>query len=141
MPRDIIEKATEFSRDFEVEPKLKEGVTPAELLTKTIAFLEEEVRETEEAIHARHLPNLVDGFGDVAFIALNGIYKTCRFEGFSHEEAREAVLVVMDRICTANLGKKQADGTIRYVSGKVIKPEGWRPPEYDDLFAREPQKA
>lgn len=134
--RIIIAKAVEFSRDFEVEPKLAEGVEPEALLKKTIDFLREEVRETEEAIAARDLPEIVDGFGDVAFIALNGIYKTCRFEGWSHEQAEQAVAEVLSRICTANLGKKQADGTILYRDGKVVKPEGWRPPAYDDMFTK-----
>jgi hypothetical protein len=132
--RIIIAKATEFSRDFEVNPKLAEGVDKKTLLKKTIDFLREEVRETDEAIDANDLPEMVDGFGDVAFIALNGIYKTCRLHGYSHEDAEEAVSEVMHRICSANLGKKQADGTIKYVNGKVVKPEGWKAPEYLDMF-------
>ena len=135
--RIIIAKAVEFSRDFEVEPKLAEGVAEKLLLKKTIDFLREEVRETDEAIDANDLPEMVDGFGDVAFIALNGIYKTCRFSGYSHEEAQEAVAEVMHRICNANLGKKQADGTIKYNNGKVVKPEGWQPPQYADMFETE----
>ena len=135
MIHNIIDKATEFSRDFETEPKMAQGVTAEALLNKTIEFLNEEVRETTEAIADADLPEIIDGFGDVAFIALNGIYKTFRFEGRSHEEARAAVLEVMDRICTANLGKKQPDGTIKYNNGKVVKPEGWSPPEYDDMVA------
>ena len=132
MPKNMIEKATEFSRDFEVEPKwdVREG-----LLLKTIEFLEEEVGETTDAIHAQDMPEIIDGFGDVAFIALNGIYKAFRFSSRSHEEAREAVLEVMTRICDANLGKKQPDGTIAYNNGKVVKPEGWSPPFYDDMVA------
>jgi NTP pyrophosphatase (non-canonical NTP hydrolase) len=131
----FIEKATEFSRDFEVNPKLAEGVSEKELLTKTIGFLTEELNETTDAIAEHDLPEIIDGFGDVAFIALNGIYKTFRFEGRGHEEARDAVIEVMTRICNANLGKKQADGTIKYNNGKVIKPEGWTPPVYDDMVA------
>jgi light-regulated signal transduction histidine kinase (bacteriophytochrome) len=135
MTQDMIDKATEFSRDFEVNPKLAENVPVAELLNKTIDFLNEEVRETTEAIAAVDLPEVIDGFGDVAFVALNGIYKTFRFQGATHEQAKVAVVEVMDRICTANLGKKQADGTIKYVNGKVVKPEGWTPPTYSDMVA------
>ena len=39
MSYDIIEKSTEFSRDFEVDPKLAEGVQGVVLLNKTIDFL------------------------------------------------------------------------------------------------------
>ncbi|MCC7260124.1 MAG: hypothetical protein IT567_03750 [Alphaproteobacteria bacterium] len=135
MPRTFVEKSTEFSRDFEVNPKLAEGVSEAVLLGKTLDFLHEEVEETKAAVAAHDLPEIIDGFGDVAFIALNGIYKTFRFEGRTHEEARAAVEEVMHRICNANLGKKQPDGTIKYINGKVVKPEGWSPPQYEDMVA------
>ena len=132
MTTDMIEKATEFSRDFEVDPKQDQF---NQLLGKTIEFLQEEVGETKDAIAEDDVPEIIDGFGDVAFIALNGIYKTFRIRGESHEQARARVLDVMHRICDANLGKKQADGTIHYVNGKVQKPEGWHPPQYDDMVA------
>jgi hypothetical protein len=135
MSYDIIEKSTEFSRDFEVDPKLAEGVAGEALLNKTIDFLNEEVSETKVAIAENDLPEIVDGFGDVAFVALNGIYKTFRFQGESHEDARAKTVEVMKRICDANLGKKQADGTIKYVNGKVQKPEGWTAPQYEDMIA------
>jgi hypothetical protein len=135
MSYNIIEKSTEFSRDFEVDPKLAEGVSGNALLNKTIDFLNEEVSETKAAIAENDLPEIIDGFGDVAFVALNGIYKTFRFQGESHESARAKTEEVMRRICTANLGKKQADGTIKYVNGKVQKPEGWTAPEYGDMVA------
>ena len=135
MPEHIVNKATIFSRDFEVEPKLAEGSTARVLLEKTIEFLHEEVRETKDAIAEADQPEIIDGFGDVAFIALNGIYKAFRFQGDNHETASEKVLEVMHRICDANLGKKQPDGTIKYNNGKVIKPEGWSPPTYEDMVA------
>lgn len=135
MPYDIIENSTEFSRDFEVDPKLKEGVSGKELLEKTIDFLIEELNETKQAIAEDDMPEIIDGFGDVAFVALNGIYKALRFHGSGHEAAKAGAEEVMKRICTANLGKKQADGTIKYVNGKVQKPEGWTAPNYDDMIA------
>lgn len=128
-------KCTEFSRDFEVDPKLKENISPKQLLTKTIDFLKEEVNETEEAISENDLEEIIDGFGDVAFVALNGIYKTFRFEGDTHEVATKKVNEVMERICNANLNKKQPDGTIKYLNGKVIKPSTWKSPEYADLIS------
>lgn len=132
---DYTNKCTEFSRDFEVEPKLKENISKKELLEKTMDFLSEEVRETEEAISQDDTEEIIDGFGDVAFIALNGIYKTFRFRGNSHEVATQKVSEVMNRICDANLAKKQADGTIKYLNGKVQKPSEWRSPEYADLIS------
>ena len=126
----IIEKATEFSRDFEI----KENQLRAELLKKAIAFIHEEVRETEEAISGNDREEIIDGFGDVAFIAINGIYKEFRSAGDDHETARNKVEIVLNRICDANLGKKQSDGSISYLNGKVQKPAGWQPPQYKDLL-------
>lgn len=135
MTYDIIVKSTEFSRDFEVDPKLAEGVKGEVLLNRTIDFLNEEVSETKQAIAENDLPEIIDGFGDVAFVALNGIYKTFRLQGESHAQACSKTEEVMKRICEANLGKKQADGTIKYVNGKVQKPEGWTAPSYNDMVA------
>lgn len=132
MNYDIVNRAAEFSRDFEVDPKQDnlEGI-----LEKALEFLHEEVEETKSAVKENDHPEIIDGFGDVAFIALNGIYKHFRQHGEKHEEAAAKVKEVMKRICDANLGKKQPNGTIKYVNGKVQKPEGWHPPAYDDMVA------
>jgi NTP pyrophosphatase (non-canonical NTP hydrolase) len=126
----IIKKSTEFSRDFEVKPELKRE----QLLNKTIEFLAEEIQETRDAIRENDREEIIDGFGDVAFIAINGIYKEFRSAGDAHEIAVKKVEDVLNRICDANLGKKQKDGSIKYVNGKVQKPEGWKPPQYKDLL-------
>jgi NTP pyrophosphatase (non-canonical NTP hydrolase) len=126
----IIKKSTEFSRDFEVKTDLKREY----LLCKTVEFLAEEIQETMAAIKADDREEIIDGFGDVAFIAINGIYKEFRSAGDAHEVAVRKVEEVLNRICDANLGKKQKDGTIKYVNGKVQKPEGWKPPQYKDLL-------
>jgi len=133
MTQNIIKMATDFSRDFEVKEYL-DGDKMDILLLKTLDFLDEEVKETKDALAENDKEEIVDGFGDVAFIALNGIYKKFRKNGDDHEVASNKVSKVMDRICTANLNKKQKDGTIKYVNGKVQKPEGWKPPSYGDLF-------
>lgn len=132
MTQDIILKATEFCRDF--EPEITND-NKQERLIKTMDFLFEEVRETERAVVTSDLEEIVDGFGDSAFVALNGIYKLFRSLGNDHDTAVSKVNDVMHRICDANLGKKQADGTVLKVNGKVQKPEGWKAPEYKDLVA------
>lgn len=126
----IIEKTTEFSRDFE----LATTEDRQEILQKTIYFLHEEVIETAEAIDDQNRAEIIDGFGDVAFVALNGIYKEFRTSGDDHETAKLKTISVMHRICEANLSKKHPDGSIIYANGKVQKPEGWKPPQYGDLL-------
>lgn len=133
MSENIVEKASEFSRDFEVQRYEEDGNLHI-ILNKTIDFLHEEINETKDAIANDDAPEIIDGFGDVAFIALNGIYKKFRVSGDSHQQAKDKVIEVMTRICNANLGKKHPDGTIKYLNGKVQKPEGWKPPAYEDLI-------
>lgn len=129
--QNIINKATEFSRDLELD----KNTADIPFLKKTMDFLDEEVKETAQAIEDYDLAEIIDGFGDVAFIALNGIYKTFRMLGRDHHTATTMVSEVMHRICDANLGKKQPDGSVKYNNGKVVKPEGWEPPAYQDLVS------
>lgn len=126
----FINKATEFSRDFEVKDEIDRNL----LLAKALEFIDEEIDETKTAVAENDRPEIIDGFGDVAFLALNGIYKEFRSAGDNHEIASGKVIEVMERICNANLGKKQPDGTIKYVNGKVQKPESWHPPQYEDML-------
>jgi hypothetical protein len=132
----IIEKTTEFSRDFEmVTPNFtSKDLVRDHILSKAIEFIREEVRETEEAIDDDDREEIIDGFGDIAFIALNGIYKEFRTAGDDHETAKIKTVSVMNRICEANLSKKHPNGSIIYKNGKVQKPEGWRAPTYGDLL-------
>ena len=132
----IIEKSTEFSRDFELCASIivDDGSVRDHVLGKTIEFIKEEIDETIDAIVAGDREEIIDGFGDVAFIALNGIYKEFRTAGDDHETAKIKTVSVMHRICDANLSKKHPDGSIIYKNGKVQKPDGWRAPSYGDLL-------
>lgn len=147
MPTAFTKKATEFSRDLELDLNKPDLA----FLGKTLDFLFEEVRETERAVTATtvlgientpaDVEEIIDGFGDAAFIALNGIYKTFRMLGRDHETSTALVSEVMHRICDANLGKKQPDGSVKYNNGKVIKPEGWQAPAYSDLVGEQLKEA
>lgn len=130
----IIEKATTFCNEFELSaPSISKSLqsetdTPIpgvrnHILSKTIDFLYEELAETQLAINQDLVGNrseIIDGFGDIAFIALNGIYKEFRTIGDNHVTAMTKTYEVMLRICEANLS--------------VQKPEGWQQPNYDDLL-------
>lgn len=136
MTYDVIRKAAEFSDVLEAhyfEPTGK--YRRADVLSKAIDFLHEEIDETQAAIYDSDTAEIIDGFGDVAFVALNGIYKDFRMRGRSHTEATDATVEVMRRICEANLAKLQPDGTVLRINGKVQKPEGWKAPSYEDMVA------
>ncbi len=111
------------------------------ILFKTLNLMHEESEETQEAVREHYQGNfcfdaILDGFGDTAFVALNGVYKTLRLMGYNHYDSIRLTSEVMDRICQANLAKLQPDGSVAYNEfGKVMKPEGWNAPEYDDIVA------
>lgn len=133
----IIEKATEFSRDFEFSAFRKyeeEDLVRSLMLGKTLDFIHQKIGETAEAIDDNNRAGIINGVGDIAFIALNGIYKEFRTAGDDHDQAFKKTVLVMNRICNANLAKRHPDGSIIYANGKVQKPEGWQPPNYDDLL-------
>ena len=97
--------------------------------------MQEEVRETDSAIMIKDDAEILDGAGDVAFVALNIIYKWGIIHHRTHEEAQNLIYEVMNRICDANLNKRQPDGKIVFnFQGKVEKPIGWKSPEYDDII-------
>lgn len=139
---EIIFNATDFSLKFE----LSRNKADIAFIAKTMEFIEEEVSETHDAILAytggqigvsqdKALNDMLDGFGDIAFLAINGIYKTLRMHQQPHLMATINAATVLDRICETNLAKLQKDGTVKYNSeGKVQKPEGWKAPEFFDLL-------
>lgn len=77
-------------------------------------------------INSDDLEKLADDCLDVAWVAL-GMAATI----FGTENLREA----WSRLHKANVTDKQVGGVFQLDgSGKVIKPEGWTPPRYNDLI-------
>lgn len=126
----IIEQATEFCRDFEISLNLSRK----ELFSKTMSFIDEEVQETKDAIMVEDREEIIDGFADIAFLAINGIYKEFITAGDTHDYATMKTESVIRRVCEANNSKRQSDGSVLYVDNKVQKPEGWKAPAYADLL-------
>lgn len=134
----IISEMNDWSEKFELEGSTNYSGTK---IGKTLDFIFEEVRETERAV-ARYnqahelsdLEEIIDGFGDVAFIAINAVYKSFRLlNGQDTEQAKANTFEVLNRITKANFAKLH-DGKVVKVNGKVTKPEGWQAPTYGDLL-------
>ena len=127
-----ISKMTKFSRDFEIQGK---KYTWEQLDDTVYMYLEEEMTELKEALRARDLVEILDGAGDVAFIALNVIYKLGRLRGLSHGNAKALIGKVMNEISDSNLTKMTEDGKVLRDedTGKVLKPEGYRKPDLEGL--------
>ncbi len=126
-----INKITRFCEILE-QPAKDCGIR---ILPFTLTMLNEEYQETYDAIALNDVAEVLDGFGDIAFLAINGIYKQFRLLGQDPKTATLSTKDVMNRITAANLNKLQVDGTVlRNAVGKIQKPEGWKEPQYEDLI-------
>lgn len=122
----------ELSIMFEEEAVCANGVPKDGLLFKC-KLLEEELNETLEAIGKNDIEKILDGFGDVQFLAYNGIYQTFRYLGLDKEDSFSRTKMVLGRIAKANYSKIM-NGVVRNDKGKIMKPEGWQEPRYEDLI-------
>lgn len=113
------------------------GRTPThDILKQAVEFLMEEVAETDTAVAEGVVEETLDGFIDTAFVALNGAYKLFQVLGFSADEGRYRVAESFHRVCSANMAKFINGVAQTDKNGKVIKPNGWQPPDFDDLLVK-----
>lgn len=98
-------------------------------------LLQEEFNELGNAIDEKDEIEILDGAFDVSVIALNIAYKLFRKNGLDHEEAVKRTEEGFHRVLDSNLSKLQEDGTVKFrEDGKVMKPESFKPPFFDDLL-------
>jgi predicted HAD superfamily Cof-like phosphohydrolase len=101
-------------------------------------LLQEEFDELGNAINEKDEVETLDGAYDVSVIALNIAYKLFRMKGFSHEEAQKKTEEGFHRVLDSNLSKLHPDGSVKFrEDGKVMKPETFKPPFFDDLLKDE----
>ncbi len=150
MQKSLLHENMDWSLDFEFMGddraiyNYESSAETVELLLKKIAnaldYCYEELRETEQAFalverYSESEEDLVDGFCDLAVVAFNGIYKTFRYFGCNHDEAKEKSIESFRRVIEANNSKRQEDGSVLYNSkGKVVKPDTFAPPRFGDLI-------
>lgn len=128
----VIEKNTEFSAKLEL---VKNEVTWDYLEFSYANLLQEEFNELGAAIKEKDEIETLDGAYDVSVIALNIAYKLFRMKGFDHEEAKVKTEEGFHRVLDSNLSKLHPDGTVKFrEDGKVMKPETFKPPLFDDLL-------
>lgn len=101
-------------------------------------FLVEEFKETAAALTdmtlvERNAPTrmavdkveeVLDGFGDITFLAIASMYLVGRGVGLTEIHAVKLVNATLSAICDANLRKYPFDK----VNGKIVKPKGWEGP-------------
>ena len=137
-----IELNCEFSNSLELDPRnpylQKYGLDYGYLTYSWDKILREETTEIGRAIAEKNDVEIIDGAFDTAVVALNIAYKAFRMKGFGHEEAAAKTEEGFKRVCLNNLTKLNENGKPEFnEQGKVIKPEGYKKVELQDLLIKE----
>lgn len=137
-----IELNCEFSNSLELDPRnpylQKYGLDYGYLTYSWDKILREETTEIGRAIAEKNDVEIIDGAFDTAVVALNIAYKAFRMKGFGHEEAAAKTEEGFRRVCLNNLTKLNENGKPEFnEQGKVIKPEGYKKVELQDLLIKE----
>ena len=116
----IVASLLEFNHAFEI-PKLDHpGLGPDELIELRIKLLTEEVQEYAEAARAGDLVEVLDALADIGYILagtiINHGMQTIYDDAFNE-------------VHRSNMAKLVDGKVIRREDGKVLKPEGWTPPQ------------
>ena len=115
----IVKSLLEFNNAFEI-PKLDSpGLSNDELIELRIKLLKEEVEEYAEAARAGDLVEVLDALADIGYILAGTIIN----HGMQHiyDDA-------FDEVHRSNMAKLVDGKVLRREDGKVMKPEGWQPP-------------
>ena len=116
----IVASLLEFNEAFEI-PKLEApGLGPDELIELRIKLLTEEVQEYAEAARSGDLVEVLDALADIGYI-LAGTIINHGMQGIYDDAFNE--------VHRSNMAKLVNGKVIRREDGKVLKLEGWQPPQ------------
>ena len=116
----IVKALLEFNESFEI-PKLDvPGLGPNELIELRIKLLTEEVQEYAEAARSGDLVEVLDALADIGYILAGTIIN----------HGMQAIYDdAFNEVHRSNMAKLVNGKVIRREDGKVLKPEGWQPPQ------------
>jgi predicted HAD superfamily Cof-like phosphohydrolase len=113
-----VSTAQQAVRDFHDKFGLPVGITP-EVLEGTEALrlelIDEEVEELYDAVNNGDLPEVADALGDILYVVLGAAVSWGIDLG-----------PIFAEIHKTNMAKE--GGKVRW-DGKILKPDGWKPPE------------
>ena len=116
----IVASLLEFNEAFGI-PKLETpGLGPDELIELRIKLLTEEVQEYAEAARSGDLVEVLDALADIGYI-LAGTIINHGMQNIYDDAFNE--------VHRSNMAKLVDGKVIRRDDGKVLKPEGWQPPQ------------
>lgn len=115
----IVKSLLEFNNAFEIPKMESPGLSNDELIELRIKLLKEEVEEYAEAARAGDLVEVLDALADIGYILAGTIIN----HGMQHiyDDA-------FDEVHRSNMAKLVDGKVLRREDGKVMKPEGWQPP-------------
>ena len=116
----IVKALLEFNESFEI-PKLDvPGLGPNELIELRIKLLTEEVQEYAEAARSGDLVEVLDALADIGYI----------IAGTINNHGMQAIYDdAFNEVHRSNMAKLVDGKVIRREDGKILKPEGWQPPQ------------
>ena len=115
----MVKSLLEFNEAFEI-PKLNDpGLSESALAELRIKLLTEEVQEYAEAVRSGDLVEVLDALADIGYI-LAGTIINHGMQGVFDDAFNE--------VHRSNMAKLVDGKVLRREDGKVMKPEGWQPP-------------
>ena len=116
----IVAALLEFNEAFEIPKLASPGLGPDELIELRIKLLTEEVQEYAEAARSGDLVEVLDALADIGYI-LAGTIINHGMQNIYDDAFNE--------VHRSNMAKLVDGKVIRRDDGKVLKPEGWQPPQ------------
>ncbi|MEK9731635.1 MAG: nucleoside triphosphate pyrophosphohydrolase family protein [Candidatus Poseidoniales archaeon] len=124
----IVKSLLEFNNAFEIPTLHDPGLGPNERIELRIKLLEEEVQEYAEAARNGDLVEILDALADIGYILAGTIIN----HGMQHiyDDA-------FNEVHRSNMAKLVDGKVLRREDGKVMKPEGWQPPNLAQFLSDE----
>jgi predicted HAD superfamily Cof-like phosphohydrolase len=124
----IVASLLEFNQAFDI-PKLDSpDIGPEELIELRIKLLREEVEEYAEAARTGDLVEVLDALADIGYI-LAGTILNHGMQNI-YDDA-------FDEVHRSNMAKLVDGKVLRREDGKVMKPQGWTPPQLAQFVTKE----
>ncbi|MGH3829097.1 MAG: hypothetical protein ACRDRS_01385 [Pseudonocardiaceae bacterium] len=125
---DVAAAVAEFHTAFKLPRQAHPSVTVEKTVeTLRVSLLEEEVRELITATRARDLVGIADALADITYV----VYGTALTYGIDLD-------AVLSEVHRSNMSKLDHDGEpILRDDGKVLKPEGYSPPDIAAVLQRQ----
>ena len=124
----LVASLLEFNQAFDI-PKLDSpDIGPEELIELRIKLLREEVEEYAEAARAGDLVEVIDALADIGYI-LAGTILNHGMQNI-YDDA-------FDEVHRSNMAKLVDGKVLRREDGKVMKPQGWTPPQLAQFVTKE----